>query len=300
MTRYLYPGSVDEALTLLEENQGKARVIAGGTDLMPEIRSGSINPETILDITCIAELQQIDVSASGVKIGAAVSFAEIKNHPFLSANVPVLTQAAASVGAGGIQQAATWAGNIVQAMPAADGIIAALALDAQAHVCSTQEESWLDVRDLFQGPKKSTVDPSRELITAIRFPLPPAGQLWGTAWKRLGRRSALILPILNCAVNLHLEDDQGSLAITKALVAIGPANKVPFLAIASAEYLIGNSPNQETFARAGKIASEEAHPRTSPLRASKEYRQKLIPVLVQDALTQSLAWAKNSPENRKS
>jgi len=296
MKGYLSPQTLSEALKLLDRNQGKARILAGGTDLMPDIQAGALDPEIIIDINNIPELQGIEIGTTQVVIGAAVPFAVIKTHPFLKAHVPVLTQAASSIGAGGIQQSATWAGNIVQAMPAADGAIAAIALEAQALVCSSQEQNWRDIKDLYLGPKESTIDPTSQIITAIRFPIPPPNQLWGNAWMRLGRRSALILPIVNCAVNLLLEENQGSRTISKALIAMGPADVVPFLADKSAQYLVGKPPDRETFARAGELASEEARPRSSPLRASKEYRHHIIPVLVRDALSQAAQSSHPLPE----
>lgn len=296
MNQYLSPKTLSEALELLDRNQGKARVLAGGTDLMPDIQAGVLDPEIIIDINNIPELQGIEIGTTQVVIGAAVPFAVIKTHPFLKAHVPVLTEAASSIGAGGIQQSATWAGNIVQAMPAADGAIAAIALEAQALVCSSQEQDWQEIKDLYLGPKESTIDPARQIITAIRFPIPPPNQLWGNAWKRLGRRSALVLPIVNCAVNLLLAEDQGSKTISKALIAIGPADAVPFLAERGAQYLVGQPPDQVCFARAGELASEEARPRSSPLRASEEYRHQIIPVLVRDALSQAAQNSHPLPE----
>jgi len=284
MTQYLYPESLDETLTFLEMGKGKARILAGGTDLMTDIRKGSLRPETIIDITHVAELGQIEIKPGFLTIGPAVSFAVIKSHPFLKDHVAVLSQAAASIGAGGIQQTATLAGNIVQAMPAADGAVAALALEAQALVCSPQEKQWIPIHELYQGPGKSAVDPTKELISAIRFPIPQSGEKWGTAWQRIGRRAALILPIMNCAVKIHFDNSGGDSSISKALIALGPAGAVPFTAVKAAHYLIGREPDQKTFTRAGRLAGEEAQPRSSPLRASKEYRQKIIPVLVRDAL----------------
>jgi len=294
MRQYLFPQTVPEALSLLRKHKGKARILAGGTDLMPDIQDGSLNPDILIDITHIPELQAIKITPNYILIGAAVPFAAIKAHPFLKAHVPLLTQAASSIGAGGIQQAATWAGNIVQAMPAADGAIAALALEAQALVCGSQDERWVNVRDLYQGPQKSAIEPTAEIITAIRFPLPPSTKLWGTAWARVGRRSALILPIINCAVNLHF--DQDSRMISKAIIALGPADTIPFQAIKAAEFITGKPPHKTNFARAGELASKEAQPRTSPLRASKEYRHQIIPVLVRDALSQAAQSSHPLPE----
>ncbi|MFU8771546.1 MAG: FAD binding domain-containing protein, partial [Anaerolineales bacterium] len=125
--KYLFPTSIEEAITLLRREAGNSRIIAGGTDLMPEIRLGKISPKTLIDITRIAGLNQITLSREYVVIGAAVTFAGIKDSTFINQHVHALADAAASVGAVAIQNTATWIGNIVQAMPASDGAIIAIA-----------------------------------------------------------------------------------------------------------------------------------------------------------------------------
>lgn len=276
-----------EAIDLLANAAGQARILAGGTDLMPELRSSASPPEILVDITRIPDLQGITISPDWVSVGAAVSFAEIKGHPYLQRNVPVLVDAASSIGGGGIQQAATWVGNIVQAMPAADGAIAALALEAEAQIVKLDSETWIPVEDLFLGPGKSIINPARELITAIRFPLPAKNILWGTAWRRIGRRTALILPILNCAVKLVLNPDASPNRIHKTVLAMGPAGSRPFRAKKAEQFLIGKHPEANIFTQAGELAKKEAQPRSSPLRASKEYRRAIIPMLIEEALQEA-------------
>jgi carbon-monoxide dehydrogenase medium subunit len=169
-------------------------------------------------------------------------------------------------------------------MPAADGSIAALALEAEAQLCSSKGNRWVPVKELFIGPGKSKVNPCREMIVSIRFPLPEEGQEWGTAWVRIGRRSALILPIMNCAVKLVFDKTSGNRIISKAVLALGPAGSVPLLAENAAAYLVGKEPIREHFFQAGDLAREKALPRSNPLRASKEYRLNVIPKIISMAL----------------
>jgi CO/xanthine dehydrogenase FAD-binding subunit len=194
--------------------------------------------------------------------------------------VHALADAARSVGAVAIQNAATWAGNVVQAMPAADGAIAAIALEAQARVVDAGGTAWRSVESLFLGPGVSAVDPSRQLITHVRFPRPHSP--WGTAWNRVGRRPSLVLPILNCAVKLSL--DPGGERIAHACIALGPVAPRPFRAREAETFLKGQSPGAESFARAARMAQEESNPRSSVMRASREYRLAVLPGLVSDAL----------------
>lgn len=287
MIEYLIPESTVEALEMLQRADGKARILAGGTDLLPELRRGILHPRQLIDITRISDLRSIEVEAETARVGAAVTFAEIRNHPRLQQQASALTQAAASIGAGGIQQTATWGGNLVQAMPAADGAIAALALEVEARIIGPDRDIWIPVERLFQGPGLSAVDPTRELITTLRFSLGDENGQIGTAWRRMGRREALILPILNCAVKLVIQEKSGKAAIQSAVLALGPGGSVPFRAREAEKYLLGKRPTSKTFQLAGEIARREAQPRNSPLRASREYRLAILPGLIQEALQEA-------------
>lgn len=286
MTRYYSPLSPMEAVDILQQAAGRGRIIGGGTDLLPEIRTGQAAPETLVDISNITELKQITIETHQITIGAGVNFAVIKNHPRLQKLVPMLTAAAGSIGAGAIQHSATWGGNLIQAMPAADGAIAALALEAKLRILDSNGERWEPVENTFLGPGQSSLDPSKELLTAIRFSYPEDGW-WGTAWRRVGRRLALILPILNCAVKLIPHQEKNQIRIARAVIALGPAGKVPFRA-ASAEQFLQNTPlDEKYFQQAGIISRDESRPRGNPLRASREYRLEIIPGQVYSALKEA-------------
>jgi carbon-monoxide dehydrogenase medium subunit len=285
MTEYLYPRSIEEALQCLAAQSGKARLIAGGTDVLPDIRKGIIRPSCLVDITRIPILKEIDVDDGFVTIGAAVTFAMIREHPSLHERVHALVDAARSVGAGAIQNAATWVGNIVQAMPAADGGIVAIALDAEARIVDCDGARWQPVESLFRGPGVSAIDPRRQLVTHIRFPRP--GRKTGTAWRRVGRRSALVLPILNCAVRVEIDGDARNLRVVRAAIALGPVAPRPFRAREAEAFLQGRALTENTLAVAGRVAQEEANPRTSLMRASREYRLAIIPTLVSEALAEA-------------
>lgn len=284
MTEYCYPTSIEETVAHLEAHDGEAQVIAGGTDVLPDMRKGKITPRCLVDVNRIPSLGQIDATDEFVTIGAAVTFAAIAEHAFLREHVHALVDAARSVGAAAIQNAATWVGNIVQAMPAADGAIIACALDAEARIVSRDGARWHPVELLFEGPGVSAVDPTRQVVTHVRFPRPDAST--GTAWRRVGRRSALVLPILNSAVRLQIDGDGGA-RVKHAAIALGPVAPRPTRARMAEAYLIGRPPRQETFAEAGRIAQGEANPRTSVMRASREYRLDIIPVLVKEALAEA-------------
>ena len=281
MTEYLIPDTVEEAIHLLEHLRRPGAIIAGGTDVLPDLRKGKHAPACLVDITRIPELTAIRVDAGYVTVGAAVTFAMLREHPYLQQHVHALVEAAASVGAAPIQAAATWGGNLVQAMPAADGAIMRHRAGCRAARRGRRRASaGCPSGTPSLAPAARYIDPTRQLITAIRFPIPATP--WGTAWRRAGRRPSLILPTLNCAVKLVLSAE-GS-RITQAAIALGPVAACPHRAAEAEAFLVGHAPDPEAFAEAARLAEHGADPRTSIHRASREYRLAILPVLVEEAL----------------
>ncbi len=287
---YLFPATVEQAVEILTARAGRARVIAGGTDLVPLIRDGKVDADVLVDITRIAGLGEIEIGGEWITVGAAVTFATLRDSAFIRGHVRALALAAASVGAAPIQAMATWLGNIAQAMPAADGGVIAVALDAQARVVDSGGARWVAVETLYKDARTSALDPTRQLISHLRFPAPRAG--WACAWRRVGRRPSLTLPILNCAATLRLASPDA--AIEAATLALGPVAALPFRARAVEAFLIGRAPEDAVIEQAAALAQAECHPRTNPLRASGEYRSALIPKLVRDALHEAREEAKAS------
>jgi len=265
-----------------------------------------------VDITRIPGLDQIRVTEEYVEVGAAVTFADLKNSAFINEHFHALADAARSVGALPIQNSATWAGNLVQAMPAADGAIVALALDAEVQIVDREGPAWCPVDSIFRGPGLSAVDSTRQFLTQIRFPRPPSlpekgqtegassgrssplpGRGFGSAWSRVGRRASLVLPILNCAVCLYLERE--GQAIARAAIALGPVAPRPFRAGRAEGFLAGRAPEAAVLAEAARLAQLESEPRDSLARASRSYRLAVIPPLVETALETALARARGKP-----
>jgi carbon-monoxide dehydrogenase medium subunit len=280
---YEIPTSIDESLEILDRYNGRAQIIAGGTDLIIELQEGKHSAECLVDVTRIPGLDRIQQSGDWIVLGSNVTFRQIKESPLLQDQARVLAEAAATVGALQIQTVATLAGNVVSALPAADGCVALLALDAEAEITEANESAWHPVRELFLGPGKSAVDPTRQMLTAIRFPALRGKH--GSAWERIGRRRALVLPILNCAVAVAL--DSAGTKFEWAGVGLGPVAPVPFRATETEAFLTGQSLTEETLHDAADIAASEAHPRTSLLRASKEYRLEVLKVLVRQGLARA-------------
>jgi len=305
---YEIPTSVEEALDILARCEGRARIIAGGTDLILELQEGKHNVDCLVDVTRIPGLDRIQQTGDWIMLGANVTLRQIKESPLLQEQARVLAEAAATVGALPIQTVATLAGNLVSALPAADGSVALLALDAEVEITALygapgkgggwaggQGRQWRPVGDIFLGPGQSAVDPSRQMITAIRFPT--AGLRQGSAWERIGRRPALVLPILNCAVSVALSPPPSGKTegtgevLAWARIALGPVAPVPMRARQAESFLVGRPADEASYARAAEIAVGESNPRTSSLRASREYRLEVLLSLVRHGLERAVAQA---------
>ena len=287
---YEIPSSIEEALAILESYDGRAQIVAGGTDLLVELRESGQDRACLVDVTRIPGLNQITTDGRSIVVGSSATFRQIAESDLLGQQARVLVEAAKSVGALPIQTVATLAGNIANAQPAADGSIALLALDAEVEIVSTGRREWRPVGELFLGPGRSVVDPSCEMITSIRFAA--LGPGCGSAWGRIGRRDGLVLPILNCAVCVALDGPGERFSWVR--IALGPVAPVPHRAREAEAWLAGRAADEETIRRAAEVAALGAQPRSNPLRASREYRIIVLKVLVRAGLSRALARAREN------
>jgi len=290
-TNYLFPTTVKEALQILKKCRGQGLVMAGGTDLMLHIKSGWVNAHTFVDITRIPALTGIKKLKTGfIWVGAATTHRQLWESKLIQTKASVLATACRRVGALQIQNTGTIGGNIVNAMPAADGSIALLALDAEAQIASPGKTRWVKLAKLFAGPGKSTVDSSKEILVGIRFK--GTGKKTGSAFQRLARRRALALPMLNCGAVIEL--NSAGTHIKKASLTLGPVHPVPFRAARAEKLLTGATATIDTFSAAAKIAAEDANPRPSLLRGPTEYRLEMVAVLARRALKAAAAQGRAS------
>lgn len=281
---YLFPSSVGEALAMLAKREGRACLVAGGTDLIIQLTEGQRFADCLVDITRIPELDRITLEDGIIVLGANVTHRQAAESPLIRERATVLAEACQAVGSLQIRNVGTLGGNVVNAMPAADGSIALLALEAEAEIADGTRRMWVPLRDLFAGPGVSRVDGTREMLTALRFKALSERQ--GSALERIARRRALALPILVCAVVVTLSEAGEDFESVR--IALGPVAPVPFRASRAEESLRGAPISLETMARGGEIAMQESQPRSSLLRASKEYREEIIRVLVRRGLERAV------------
>jgi len=280
-THYHTPTTVEEALTLLASYQGRARVIAGGTDLLLDIRHGHMpRPDALVDITRIPGIAALRQDGDVMALGAGVTHAQIVAEPVLAARATCLVESCGVVGGPQVRNVGTLGGNVAHALPAGDGTTSLIALDAEADVALDGVRQWLPLGDLFVGPGQSRLDQTRDLLVGFRFRL--CGRREGSAFKRIMRPQGVALPILGCAAWVRL--DESGERYDDLHICIGPVARVPARAEAVEEVLRGATVGAESVERAVSVARQTLHPRTSKFRATAAYRQEMIEVLLRRVL----------------
>lgn len=280
---YIHPQTVQEAVLALANAPDPSCAIAGGTDLMLDLQQGHHQPvHTLVDLTSIPELRALEIRGDELYIGAGVPHNHIVDSPLAQQHARALVEACGLIGGPQVRNSATLGGNVAHALPAADGTIGLLALETQAEIASPEGRRRMPLGEIFLGPGKSALNPKNEIIVGFGIPLCKPHQ--ASAFCRVMRAQGIALPILNVAVWLERAGDQ----ITGAHVAVGPAGPTPFRARKTEEFLRGKVFSMQTIAGAQETLLAEAVFRTSPARATAEYRRQLVVTLIKNAL--NTAW----------
>jgi xanthine dehydrogenase FAD-binding subunit len=281
--RYLHPNNIIEALQALSSAPGLACVIAGGTDLMLDLQQERHAPvHTLVDITSIPEMTSLEIHRRELYIGAAVPLSRIASSTLVLKHAQALVEACNLIGGPQVRNMATLGGNVAHALPAADGTIALLALDVQAEVADLEKRRRVPLADLFKGPGESALKTGQELLVGFYIPLRTPHQ--SSAFKRVMRAQGIALPILNLSVMLERQDKR----IADVRVAVGPSGPIPRRIIAVEDSLRGQIFSPAAYSNALEVLLQNVHFRTSPYRASAEYRQQLVEGLLKEAL--DVAW----------
>ncbi len=278
--KYSRPQTIPEALRILEEFRGQARLLAGGTDLIPQIRNRETEPKVLVDITRIPGLGEIKLEEGLIKIGALVTHTQVVESSLLREKAPALSEGVEQLGSPQIRNLGTVAGNLVSGQPGADATIPLLAFDAKVKVVSKQGEQTIPMTEFFLDTGKTQVDSTREMVTEIFFPSPARNET--SASLRLAKRKSLALPILNVSVVVSADAKQKKFIYVK--IALGPVAPTPCRA-REAEGMLASAPISDgVIKEAARKSSQEANPRTSLLRGSEEYRREMVTNLVERAI----------------
>jgi carbon-monoxide dehydrogenase medium subunit len=302
--QYHSPTSIGEALTILSQYGEQARIVAGGTDLFLDLQVGHYPPiEALVDVTSIPDIRHIqrlqDERGDWIVIGAAVTHTQIERSPLLQKHSTVLVESCSVVGGPQVRNVATLGGNVAHALPAADGTIGLLALDAEVQVCTWQANgtddgtltcTWQPLLSIFAGPGRNTLA-HNQMLGAFRFR--PTGNREASAFDRIMRPQGVALPILGLGARLQL--DETLQRVVDATIAIGPAGPVPFRATDAEQTLLDADCFSDAVVEAAIGAAQaQAQLRTSKHRASREYRHEMIPVLLRRVLQRAVARAQES------
>jgi len=284
--KYVKAQSLQDALdTLSIEDQSKA-VIAGGTDLLLDIQQGRHSqPDILLDVSEIDEMRRIQLDGDLIYLGGAVTHNEIVRSDLLIEHAQCVVEGCGLIGGPQVRNVATIGGNIAHALPAGDGTISLLALDAEVKIASKSGDSrWEPLVDIFAGPGEVTFDRNRELLVGFRFPVKTAGE--ASAFHRVMRPQGVAIAILNMAAWVKLDSNEQFKDIR---ISCGPAGPRPFRAYQTENYFRGKRFEESEFNLACEILANEVSLRTSPHRATKEYREQLLPVLLRKVVETAIA-----------
>ena len=271
-SQFAAPRTLEEATALLAEHGSGARVVAGATDLMVQVRITGTYPEHYVDIKHIPEVNVIELQDGCLQLGAAVSCAALADRDDVRAAFPGLVEAAELIGSTQIQSRATLGGNLCNASPAADTVPSLMALDAEAVIAGPAGKRTVKVTEVPTGPGSTSLA-AGEMLVAFRIPAPPAGA--SDAYQRFIPRTEMDIAVVGVGVSVAL-DAAG--ACTSARVALGAVAPTAFIAEEAGAALVGTNLDDEALAEAGRRATAAARP-ISDRRGTAEFRHDVTEVL---------------------
>jgi carbon-monoxide dehydrogenase medium subunit len=274
--QYEAPDSIDDIVALLANADGDARVLAGGTDLLVQLRSGMISPGLIVDVKKIAEMCSITSADGGFRVGAAVSGAELGEHAGMKAMWPGVVEAVELIGSTQIQGRASAGGNLCNASPAADSVPAMVAASATCTIVGPNGRRDVPVEQIPTGPGRTSLAKG-EIVVSINFPAQAARS--GDAYLRFIPRTEMDIAVVGAGINLTLGEDGVCSAARVVLGAVAPTILVVEEAAAA---LIGSRVDDAALANLAAAASAACRPITDK-RGTIEYRTKVVGVMARRA-----------------
>jgi CO/xanthine dehydrogenase FAD-binding subunit len=280
---YLKPGTIEEALSLLSQYRGRAKVIAGGTDILPKLKRREIKtPEYIIDLKGIPNLGYITYDeVGGLSLGALVTIHAVEASPVVQERFGVLSQAAESMASAQVRNRGTVAGNLCNAVPSADTAPGLLTLEASLKLTSQEGERIVKIEEFFTGPNE-TVLTDEEILQEIHVANLPAHSRG--AYVKLTPRRSMDLALVGVAAVVVAEDG----ICNDIRIALGAVAPTPMRARRAEDIVRGQSLSDEVIERAAQIAAEECHP-ISDHRASAQYRCDMVEALTKRAIQQAIS-----------
>jgi len=275
---YHEPRSVDEATRLLDEIGKEASVLAGGTDLLVNMKMGKTAPRHVVSLSRIEDLKGVKREQGSLTLGACVTAGELKDQEEIKAEFNGLCQSAGSLGSPLIRNLATVGGNIVTARPAADLPPSLMAYGASILLKKEKGERIIPLEGFFKGPGQTTIEPEEILCGVVLKEPPPYS---GGGYVKLGVRKALEISLVNVAAFMALDGPNGP--VKKARIILGAVAPIPIRSPSAEAVLMGERPDEALFEKAGTEAAKDAKP-IDDFRGSAEYRREMVKVLTRRAL----------------
>ena len=285
--RYEAPETVAAAVALLAAVDGETKVLAGGTDLLVQLRSGLVEPDLVVDAKRIPELKSITAEDGGFRIGAAVPGAELGEHEAVKKAWPGVVEAMELIGSTQIQGRASLGGNLCNASPAADAVPALFVAGARVAIAGAEGSREVAVEEIATGPGTNSLKKG-EMVVSIVLPKPPPRS--GDAYLRFIPRTEMDIAVVGVGVSLVL--DEGG-TCTAARVALGAVAEVPLLVAEAADALIGTAVDEPALERLAAAASKACRP-IDDKRGTKEFRIRVAGVLARRAAAIALDRARQA------
>lgn len=272
----LTPRTACEALELLRENRGELLPVAGGTNVLVDLRRGKVAPQVLVDLSRLEEWREIRFTGDMLEIGGLVTHADLAASPLLTGPFAALRMAARVVGGPQIRNRGTLAGNLQSASPAADAVSPLLALNAVLTLVSAEGSREVKAAEFFLGPGKTLLKPT-ELISKVTIRANPGGK---SIFYKCGKRNALAISVVNLAAYLELNPEG---RCTGAGIALGAVAPTPVRAKRVESYLLQQKIDDTVIAQAQELVDSDICP-ISDIRAEASYRRQLAKVLAGRAL----------------
>jgi CO/xanthine dehydrogenase FAD-binding subunit len=281
---YFAPERLDDALLILSQKGKGALVMAGGTDLVMKMNRGLLKPTAIISLTRIKGLNKIDFDPKkGLKIGATALIAEVASHPEIKKRYPAIAHAAGVMANVQIRNMGTVAGNLCNAAPSADNAPPLMAMGAEVTLTGMKGDRKIPVEEFFRGPGMTVLEPG-EIMTSIFVPLPPTHS--GASYERISARGKVDIAAVSAGVMLIMHGE----TCKDVRIVLGAVAPVPMRARKAENILNGKRLTQGLIEKAAAQAARESRP-ISDVRASGEYRNRMVSVLTRRAIEKAHARA---------
>ena len=275
-TQYLAAKTIDEAVDAHAKANGSARFLAGGTDLLVQIKSGIRKPNLVIDIKKIVELNSIqEISENEFVIGASVSGANLNRNPKFSKLWPGVLEAFRLIGSEQIQGRASLGGNLCNGSPAGDSVPALIAAGCKAVIAGPNVRKEIPIENFHLGPGKTILE-NGQMLVALKFPKRHNNS--ADAYLRMTPRTEMDIAVVGCGVNISIENA----VCTNARVSLGAVAPKPLLINEASDILVGSSLDEETLEKVSKICRDSCNP-IDDKRGTIYYRTKVAGVLFKRA-----------------